>query len=316
MRVVVTGSEGGIGRYVVDAIAETLPRARLVRVSRQPPQRDHDAGTSFEVGDLRDRPFARRVLRGADVVVHLAAPRYAPGADGYPAVEDVEIGASVVVAAEQESVGSIAFASSATVYDMALPGAPLVESMTERIPPPRSRVGRAKIVVEAALRNWSERTGGSCTIWRLGSVLTPLEPHNRPGHVQVDLFRRIVVDREADVEVAEGESRRSFLWVGDAAQAIVAHLLDPRVRRRTFNLCGRDASLRELAQEIADSACRSRALRSAPIVRSGPGRHDVVPHGAAARDELGWVAPTDLRAAVDRFVLGKIDEIRREALHG
>lgn len=68
MRVLVTGSEGGIGRHLAPALRDAGYELRTFdRVAG--PEGEHGHVTA----DLRDRDVVRRVVRGVDAVVHLGA---------------------------------------------------------------------------------------------------------------------------------------------------------------------------------------------------------------------------------------------------
>ncbi|MCA1595097.1 MAG: NAD(P)-dependent oxidoreductase [Chloroflexi bacterium] len=69
MQVLVTGSEGGIGRVQVDLLRS---KGHEVRTLDQAASRTPDAGEHFEA-DLRDRETVAKAVEGTDAVVHLGA---------------------------------------------------------------------------------------------------------------------------------------------------------------------------------------------------------------------------------------------------
>lgn len=69
MKVLVTGSTGGIGRWVVKRLVEAGHEVRSMDITAQPKSSDHE----HVAGDVRDMPLVRRTIQGMDAVVHLAA---------------------------------------------------------------------------------------------------------------------------------------------------------------------------------------------------------------------------------------------------
>jgi nucleoside-diphosphate-sugar epimerase len=72
MKILVTGSTGHIGRWVVDRLVEEGHELCTMDIPAQP-ARDH---VEHVAGDVRDMPLVRRSIQGMDAVVHLAAIPY------------------------------------------------------------------------------------------------------------------------------------------------------------------------------------------------------------------------------------------------
>jgi UDP-glucose 4-epimerase len=69
MNVLVTGSTGAIGKYVVQRLLEAGHNLRTLDITAQPRNLDYE----YIPGDIRDMPLVRRMVHGMDAVVHLAA---------------------------------------------------------------------------------------------------------------------------------------------------------------------------------------------------------------------------------------------------
>ena len=72
MKVLVTGSTGGIGAYVVKRFLETSHTLRAFDMPTQPKNDDYE----YIAGDVRDMALMRRAVHGMEAVVHLAAIPY------------------------------------------------------------------------------------------------------------------------------------------------------------------------------------------------------------------------------------------------
>ncbi len=69
MKILVTGSTGGIGRWVVRRLLEAGHSLRAMDIPGQPANSDYE----YINGDIRDLAQVRRAAHGMDAIVHLAA---------------------------------------------------------------------------------------------------------------------------------------------------------------------------------------------------------------------------------------------------
>ncbi len=123
MRVLVTGSEGRIGRYlagVLDGQGYSL-RGFDTRADTQAAGGPID---DRQVGDLRDLPAVRSAMRGVDAVVHLGAIPSDRG-DGAAVMETNVMGSwNVLQAAQENGVRRVVFFSSINAQGSVLTGHP------------------------------------------------------------------------------------------------------------------------------------------------------------------------------------------------
>lgn len=300
MNVLVTGSEGIVGQSIVVAIADRWPAARIARVSRHrmPDVRAVDLRERWQVKDLL-------LSETFDIVIHAAATPYAP-TEARPLdvlAHDLQMTANVLDAARLGGVAHVVLLSSTMVLDLS------------RVAQP-SPIAIAKRASEDLIAAWSRQTGGTHTIWRLFNVVSPAERHDRPGHVCVDLYRRLFVDRASELRLAgDGDQLRCYSWVGDVADAIAGYLTDDRARGHVFSLGSDDPrSVRQLAQALLDAGRRLGILSldyDPPIVASGQATaRDVlarVTDVSRTKWQLGWAPATSFEACVELFLRGKHD---------
>jgi nucleoside-diphosphate-sugar epimerase len=115
LTVAVTGPTGEIGKPFIDALERSRDVERIVGMARRP----FDPGsrgwrkTEYVQGDVLDREAVDRLVKGADVVVHLAFIIVASGA-----TEDINIAGSrnVFEAAADAGARRLVYASSVAAY--------------------------------------------------------------------------------------------------------------------------------------------------------------------------------------------------------
>ena len=317
-RILVTGATGNIGPYLVTALRERWPDADIVRCGG----RGTKHGTDHP-GDLRDREFVSRAFSSyghgsIEAVVHAAAAPYYPphrGEVGSPFdlfVHDVDIAMNVLVAARHRGIKHVVLLSSATIYEKTR-AASLTEAAGDASETPEGPIGLSKWAIERALRTWSTQTGGTHTIWRLFNVVSPEESHGTAGHVIVDLYRRIFIDRAEHIDLIDGGRQRCFSWVGDVACAMTRFLADPRTHNQTFNLGGAEpASVADLAVALVLAGhdldilplSYMPSITGACAIATCDDRSRL-PSIDKAMQVLGWKPSTSFVDCVDRFVRGK-----------
>ena len=166
LKVLLTGSCGRIGRHLVASFRE---RYELTTMDARKTEVDPQA---HEV-DLQDMEGLRQLMRGVDVVVHLAAT-----SDEAPFVENLVpnnvVGVyNVYEAAVQEKVKRVIFASTVQTVGCYPPGHTVTETDPVR---PVTMYGATKVFGEALGRYYHERRGLEIVCVRIGAF----EPYDNP----------------------------------------------------------------------------------------------------------------------------------------
>lgn len=219
-KVVVTGGAGFIGSNLVDRLLagdcgqvvafDNLSRGRLTNLSLA----GQDRRFSFIQGDVRDQLAVEHVLRGAEVVFHLAAQSTVMGA-----VNEIDdtfttnvVGTfNVLRAAAREGVSRLVFASSREVY-----GEPIMLPVQEDAPLLAvNAYGASKIAGEAYCRAFRRSSGLRTSILRLANVYGPRD------------FGRVIPSWLAAAQCGQkltvygGKQVIDFVWIGQAVDALV-----------------------------------------------------------------------------------------------
>jgi len=317
--VLITGSEGNLGPFLVRRLRESRPGCKVLRVKHRSGDCKFDVANNRYQGDLRDPALLARIFEEHRVshIVHAASQSYShSGYRSHPfRVLENDSAALLNLLRHAGSAVKLVYLSSALLYEHAT-SSPLVEEDTERMPAPTSSYGAAKRFGEQAVRMFGVEKGIATTIWRPFNVVSPLEPHDGDGrHVFVDFYRRLLVDRVSEFGVlGSGRQLRCFVWVEDVAACIVDHLDDDRSDNQTFNLARAEPlTLIELKELLLDLG-RERGIVTRdydpPTVRrgefSGIENEVRIPSVAKAKAVLGWESRTTVRDCFRRFIEEKL----------
>lgn len=228
MRVLVTGSDGFVGR----ALCEELNQRGHSTLALRGPHAEHYAVDITKGGDLeshcnRERP---------EVVVHLAAQ----SSVGHSWVDPIgttmvnTVGTLNVWKAAARWVRRFIYVSSAHVYERhSKPDEPL----TEFAPcSPSTPYGTTKLAAELLLTQISVDSGVELVILRPFNLIGPNQPL---GFVVADLASQIVAVKRGKAKVIQSgdlQPTRDFLDVRDAVRAYADAVEGPSVSG-VFNVC-------------------------------------------------------------------------------
>lgn len=315
MKILVTGSEGSLMQAVIPHLLagghEVVGVDNGFRYGRVARRRDYE----LVEGDLGDRAFARRVVRGAGGVIQAAARIFGVGGfHRYPAdilAHDVTLHQNVLLGALEEGVGKVCYISSSMVYERCTRH-PSVEPDALESLVPSTDYGLSKLVGERLSMAFRRQYGLRYAIWRPFNIITPHEVAGvEPGisHVFADFIRHIVVEPKRPLPlIGDGAQVRCFTWIDDVASAIARFTFDARTDDEVFNLGNPEPiTMRELAMLI-DVEARSMGLVApdAPTLTFAPGptypddvrvRIPDVKHAARA---LGWTPTVRVEESVRR----------------
>jgi GDP-L-fucose synthase len=248
-RAVVTGGAGFLGRAFV-AMLEDLGAAVSV-----PSSAEHD---------LRDPGAAREVVEGAEVVIHLAAR---VGGIGFNlrnpaplAYDNMMMGSNVFEQSRLAGVNKLVAACSVCGYPKFTPVPFSEDSLWDGYPEesnaPYGLAKRMLIVLSDAYRR---QYGFNSCVPVIANLYGPHDNFDlEDSHVIAAMIRKFVeaVDRSEQEVVlwGSGSPTREFLYVDDAARALLL-MAERYDDSAPVNIgTGRETSIRELAQAISAEA--------------------------------------------------------------
>jgi nucleoside-diphosphate-sugar epimerase len=328
MRVLVSGSSGFIGAYVVQ---ELLARGYTVtgidnhsKYGAVAHSYDTDPNYRLVEGDARDVELLSELLHDCD---HFIAGAAMIGGISYfhayaydlLATNERIIAAScdaAIRAAREGKLQKVTYLSSSMVFE-STSSWPSYEGQEREVPPPLSSYGFQKLAVEYFARAAWDQYELPYTILRpfncvgvgearaLGDVeVLSGNVKLAMSHVVPDLIQKVLKGQDPLHILGDGSQIRHYTYGGDLAQGIVTAMEHPAARNEDFNLStARSTTVLELAELI----WRKIRGRDEPFryVIDEPFAHDVqrrVPATDKARNVLGFEATTSLDDVLDEVV--------------
>lgn len=217
-KILVTGGTGFIGTFLVKIL---VAQGYCVRVTGLFPSEELEAlGVEFiSMGDLANNQDWSPALAGIHAVVHLAGLAHKIGPDTEQSTDlfdkvNHQATASLVTAlGHNPTIGRFIFISSVSVYGEH-PNLPL----TENTPPnPHTPYGLSKLKAEEVIARQLPKSLVKWAIFRPVLVYGPGHPGNMARLEKL-------IRRRTPVPVRRRSNKRSFLFVGNLASAILAYL--------------------------------------------------------------------------------------------
>lgn len=283
LTVLVTGGAGFIGSNLVSALAalgEHVVAFDDLSTGSERNLEGVDGRLDLVVGDIRDASAVRRAARGTSAVFHLAALGSVQRSIGDPFrthAVNVDGTLNVLVAAREEGVNRLVYASSSAVYGDTST-LPRDESMAVS---PLSPYAASKLAGESYCRAFhcSYRLDTVCL--RLFNVFGPRQdPQSRYAAVIPRFIAEINEGRTPEI-YGDGRQSRDFTFVDNVVHAMLqaASASEPALGEVMNIGCGRRFSLLDVLDELGTLT----GANVRPVFR--PQRRMDVAHSEAAIDK-------------------------------
>jgi UDP-glucose 4-epimerase len=293
MRVLVTGGGGFIGSHVVDRLMRDGHTPRIFDLSASPYHSPLEVETF--TGSITDPSNLDLAMRDCDAVIHLAAVADVSHVLADPVLaEEVNTRGTlnVLEAACRAEVGRVVYGSTTWVYSDCAEQA--VDEETP-IPAPRHLYTATKLAGETYCAGYAELYDLECTVLRFG---IPYGPRARAAGV-VAKFTDLAFEGKALTIAGDGSTTRSFIYVEDLADGIVASLAS-EAAGRTYNLSGDEVvTILEIAERVQENTDNCEIVHTPPRPGDFPGKEI---SNVRALEEIDWKAETSFREGVRRYV--------------
>jgi UDP-glucose 4-epimerase len=328
VRVLVTGSAGFIGGYVVERLlAEGHEVVGLDNLSKYGPVRkSYDAHPAYRFveGDARDADLVREQLRGCDHFIAGAAMIggisyfHAYAYDLLATNERLTAAAcdAAIDAFRAGSLQKVTYMSSSMVFESATSW-PSAEGQELEIPPPRSSYGFQKLAVEYFARAAHRQHGLPYTILRpfncvgIGEMRARTEIEMKSGnirlamsHVVPDLAQKVIKGQDPLHILGDGSQVRHYTYGGDLAEGVVTAMGHPDAMNEDFNLSTSETTTvlelaRKIWHRIKGPDVPFRHISDPPFEYEVQRR---IPSTEKAKRVLGFEATTSLDEMLDEVV--------------
>ena len=304
MKIVVTGAAGFIASNLVDRLlADGHSVTGFDNFSTGQPEfmREALGSTRFQLehGDLLDREALDRAMEGAEFVFHLAANadvRFGPEHPRKDLEQNTIATSNVLEAMRANGVRRMAFSSTGSVY-----GEPAVFPTPEDAPFPvqTSLYGASKLAAEALIAAYCEGFDMQAYIFRFVSILGERYTH---GHV-LDFYKQLREHPRHLNVLGDGRQRKSYLYVGDCVDAMLAAIERGGKKLNLFNL-GTDeyCTVNDSIGWIAERLGCAPELHYAGGERGWIGDSPFIFLDCSRMRGLGWRPKLTIREAVLRTV--------------
>jgi len=247
---VITGAAGFIGSHLVDLLLREGVSANQLRLVVKPGEGlSNLPELPFEViyADIRDKKAMFAVVKGCEVVYHLAA-RIDFDGKTYDEYKDVNVDATsyLLAAAQKYGVKKFVFFSSIGVYGLPA-GVGDIDGWDENHPYTFSNFyGQSKWAGEELVRAAHQKTGLSYAIVRPASVYGPREKGPTLALYQAMMRRQFLL-------IGTGENKMHYVFVRDLVKgARLAELSEKS--NGEYILAGPDPlPFREIVEDVAES---------------------------------------------------------------
>lgn len=306
-RVLVTGEEDFLGRYVVEKLQERGVRKEHISV---PSQREHDLTTMED---------CQRVVKGKNIIINLggvmggiAFNRKYPGKAFF---ENAAKALHLLEVCRQEKVEKFVGLGSVCSYPKFTPVPFQEENLWQGYPEEtNASYGLAKKFMLVQSQAYHKEYGLNAIHLLLTNVYGPGENFDpETSHVIPALIRKIDTaksDRKEYIELwGSGKVSREFIYVEDAAEAIV--LAAERYNKPApVNIgSGKEVSLQELAEVVCRVMDFKGKIRWDTTKPDGQPRRclDVL----KAEKEFGFQAETNLEKGLEKIIHYYYEEIKQ-----
>ena len=301
-RYVVTGGAGFIGSALVRGLLGESPGPVVVidnlLTGREANLAEVRAGVEFHRADIREYRVLAPLVRGAEVVFHLAAIPSVPRSITEPVPShEVNIDGTfqVLRACVEGRVGRVVYASSSSVYG----DTEMLPKLETMLPRPRSPYAAQKLLGEYYASVFQGCFGLEAVALRFFNVYGPRQDPSSPYSGVISVFMKAVVERRAPTIFGDGEQSRDFTFVEDAVDLCLRAACAPGAAGKLYNGgTGARYSLNQvwaLLQQLA-------GVSIAPVY--GPPRPGDVRHSQAdiseARRNLGYAPRFRLEEGLGR----------------
>ncbi len=250
----VTGGAGFIGSNIVKKLVEKGEQVTVVDslvTGRKENIAPYLKKIKFINADLAEQKVAMKATQKVDYVLHQAAIPSVPRSIDNPIdTNDANINGTLqlLVAAKENGVKRLVYASSSSIYGDQDPSHPKVETMPVR---PKSPYGLQKYTAERYCQLFCELYGLETVCLRYFNVFGPNQDPTSEYAAVIPKFIKAIVKDEAPTILGDGKTSRDFTFVENNVYANILAATSAEGAGEVFNIAtGNSISLLDLVNSI------------------------------------------------------------------
>ncbi len=295
MNILVTGGAGFLGHHLCRALHAKGHTVEVIDLKENKEFNTH-------IADVRDAELMKSIIKGFDVVFHLASLIEAGESVKEPQrFVDYNITGTVSVleAMRLNGVKTFIFSSSAAVYGE--PERSPIEEDDRTIP--INPYGMTKLAMEGLLRSYVESFGFTGVALRYFNLYGPGENHEPETHAIPRFIKQIYEGEEVTVW-GNGEHQRDFIHIDDIVSAHIQSIdlvgREPN-KYHYFNLSTQQpTSVIDAIHLVEQAVGKTANIKYFPARPGDP--LVLVANASKAERELGWKAEVDLPTGISNTV--------------
>lgn len=266
MKYFITGGAGFIGSHLVNHLMKNHQVVVYDNLSSGSKDfiKQHLKKKSFKFikGDLLNKEFLEKSIKGADFVFHLAANPDISSSVSNPNL-DFQQGTvatfNLLEAMRKNKIKKVAFSSSSTVF-----GEPKIMPTPEDYGPlfPISTYGASKLACEGLISAYCHLYDFQAWIFRFANVVGPRLTH---GAIY-DFIGKLKRNKKKLEVLGDGRQKKSYIHTKDCIESMLFCLKHSREKFNLFNLGTTD---RMTVKEIAEILLKEMGLNKTDIVYTG-----------------------------------------------
>jgi nucleoside-diphosphate-sugar epimerase len=300
-KVLVTGGGGFIGSHLVERLLRDGNQVRVLdnfATGHRANLSEVDTEIELIEGDIQSYERVHNAVRGCEVVFHLAALPSVPRSIQDPLTStatNVTGTLNVLLAARDEGVRRVVFASSSSVYGPQSEY-PQREDVAAR---PISPYAVSKLAAEGYCRAFTQVYGLETVAVRYFNVFGPRQDPRSQYAAVIPKFITSALTGEAPVIYGDGEQSRDFTYIDNTVDGTLLASTAKGVAGETFNLaCGEETTLNQLVRHIGEISGKP---VEATYAEGKPGdlRRSLADI-SRAREALRYEPAIDVRAGLER----------------
>jgi UDP-glucose 4-epimerase len=314
MKAFVTGGAGFIGSHLVDMLLQegyqvtaydNLTEGRLENLSHLKDNPDF----RFIKGDMRDAELLMKVLRGQDVVFHMAAQANIRKSleDHYADLQNNLVGhINLLEAMLKNEVNDLVFASTSALY-----GEADVRPTPETYAPIQTSLyGASKLACEAYTEAYIQFSQLNFWAYRFSNVVGE---RCRRGVIWDFVHKLARNPRELEI-LGNGKQSKEYIYVQDCVEGMMTGYKKGKGRVNIFNLAVED---NKTVDEVADIVIREMKLEGVKRKYTGGergwiGDNPIVHLDISRLKSLGWRPRFTADEAITRTARWTIELIRKK----